>query len=68
MAILTAWVLVLARGFAEAPFLLFLPGFLLLRTLRPKQEISFEFVVLSVGMSIVATIGASRSFSTCSTQ
>ncbi len=56
MAILTAWAPVLARVFAVAPFLLFLPGFLLLRTLRPKQEISFEFVVLSVGMSIVATI------------
>ena len=56
MAALAAWAPALARGFAVAPLILFLPGFLVLRTFRPKQKMSFEFVVLSAGMSVVATI------------
>jgi uncharacterized membrane protein len=52
----TGWIPSIVRLFAMVPLAFFLPGFLLLRALLPKNEVDFEYVILSIGMSVASTI------------
>jgi uncharacterized membrane protein len=52
----TAWTASILRALATIPLLLFLQGFLVLRALMPRRQVDFEFVVLSIGMSITSTM------------
>jgi uncharacterized membrane protein len=52
----TEWLPSIVRLLAIMPFVFFFPGFLLLRVLLPKKEVDFECLILSIGMSLAATI------------
>jgi hypothetical protein len=52
----TAWTASILRALATVPLLLFLQGFLVLGAFMPRRQVDFEFVVLSIGMSMVSTI------------
>jgi uncharacterized membrane protein len=50
------WTFVLVRAMVIVPLVLFLQGALVLRALMPKRPIDFEFIVMSVGMSLSLTV------------